>query len=134
MNISLTSLQAFNAMTKFLEDYYKKSLSDDIGALLGEMQFVEGNRTADPAIWGDWLKASENKQSLSSKDAFDSMKKFLKKYGDCISSEEVKSLLSILQLSENPRVAKGISDNWTKCVNEAMNEPKGSRSYLKLYK
>lgn len=134
MNISLTSLQAFNAMTKFLEDYYKKSLADDIGALLGEMQFVEGNRTADPVIWGDWLESSENKQSLSQLEAFNAMKKFLKKYGNSISSQEIKSLLDTLQPSDNSTINQAISDNWTKCVNEAMNEPKGSRSYLKLYK
>ncbi|MFA6066166.1 MAG: hypothetical protein WC707_03220 [Candidatus Babeliaceae bacterium] len=55
MDCELTKLQAFNVMRKFLENYYEKTLSDDIGALLGDLQLLQDNRTADPAAWNDWL-------------------------------------------------------------------------------
>ncbi len=50
----LTEVQAFNAMIKFLELYYERTLSDDIGSLLGDLQFLKDGKTADPAAWQDW--------------------------------------------------------------------------------
>jgi len=53
---NLTVLQAFNAMRKFLEKYYEETSSDDVGSLLGELQFLNDGETADPTAWIDWLK------------------------------------------------------------------------------
>ena len=44
-------------MTAFLEKYYESTKSDDVGALLGSMIFLEDGGTADPAVWGEWLEA-----------------------------------------------------------------------------
>jgi len=52
---SLTYLEAFKAMCCFLEKYYEQTSSDDIGSLLGEMQILEDQSTADPAAWEDWI-------------------------------------------------------------------------------
>jgi len=57
---NLTLLQAFNAMRVFLEDYYKRTLSDDIGSLLGDLQLFQDNTTADPAAWNDWIRATDS--------------------------------------------------------------------------
>ena len=51
---TLTIQQAFEAMQLFLEGYYERTQSDDIGALLGDLQFIEDGVTADPAAWKDW--------------------------------------------------------------------------------
>jgi len=56
MKESLTYLEAFKAMSCFLEKYYDQTSSDDIGSLLGEIQLVENGSTADPAAWEDWMK------------------------------------------------------------------------------
>lgn len=57
MNNKLTELQAFYAMRLFLEKYYKQTLSDDVGSLLGDLQFFEKEKeTADPAVWGEWME------------------------------------------------------------------------------
>lgn len=56
MEKCLTELQAFEAMRKFLEGYYERTSSDDIGSLLGDIQFFSDNSTADPAAWDDWVK------------------------------------------------------------------------------
>ena len=53
---NLTVLQAFNAMRKFLEKYYNETSSDDVGSLLGELQFLDDGETADPAAWIDWTE------------------------------------------------------------------------------
>ena len=53
----LTEREAFDAMTAFLEKYYESTKSDDVGALLGSMIFLEDGGAADPAVWGEWLEA-----------------------------------------------------------------------------
>ena len=50
---------AYAAMYEFLTGYYKRTKSDDVGALLGSMSLLEDGRTADPAIWQDWLESIE---------------------------------------------------------------------------
>jgi hypothetical protein len=47
--MAVTELQAFNAMRKFLEMYYQRTASDDIGSLLGDLQILRDGSTADPA-------------------------------------------------------------------------------------
>jgi hypothetical protein len=54
---NLTKIQAFNTMRKFLEMYYKRTLSDDVGSLLGDLQMIAEDETADPAAWHDWNQA-----------------------------------------------------------------------------
>jgi len=57
MNDNLTSIQAFTAMRRFLEMYYSRTLSDDVGSLLGDLQMTGDGETSDPAAWHDWNQA-----------------------------------------------------------------------------
>ncbi len=57
MDTKLTTLQAFNAMRKFLEMYYERTSSQDIGSLLGDLHLLQDGSIADPAAWQDWLNA-----------------------------------------------------------------------------
>lgn len=57
MDKKLTELQAFNAMSKFLEGYYERTSSDDVGSLLSDMQILGDGDTADPAAWEDWIES-----------------------------------------------------------------------------
>lgn len=52
----LTEQQAFEAMVLFLESFYERTKSDDVGGLLGDLILLEDGSTADPAAWGDWMK------------------------------------------------------------------------------
>jgi hypothetical protein len=52
----LTDKQAFQAMILFLDDYYARKSSDEIGAILGGLQMIGDGMPADPAAWDDWLK------------------------------------------------------------------------------
>ena len=54
-NKQLTDLQAFNAMRLFLEGYYNRTHSDDVGSLLGDLQLFPEGGTFDPAAWEDWM-------------------------------------------------------------------------------
>lgn len=53
----LKSLQAFNVMRNFLEGYYERTSSDDVGSLLGDLQILQDGSTTDSAAWDDWMDA-----------------------------------------------------------------------------
>ena len=57
MEEKLTTVQAFDSMIKFLEGYYERTSSDDVGSLLGDMRILKDGGTADPAAWDDWMKS-----------------------------------------------------------------------------
>ena len=57
MEKMLTQLQAFQAMVKFLEGFYERTSSDDVGSLLSGMQMFSDGGTFDPAAWHDWMDA-----------------------------------------------------------------------------
>jgi hypothetical protein len=56
----LTEGEAFDAMFRFLTDYWERTgRPDDVGALLGSLNpDLRGDGApADPAMWADWLEA-----------------------------------------------------------------------------
>ena len=56
---NLTLKEASAAMFEVLKSRYKQTRSDELGGMLGEMSLLPDGSTADPAIWGDWLKCVE---------------------------------------------------------------------------
>ena len=52
-----TDKEAFLAMYVFLEEYYKRTHSADVGGLLGGLSLLPDGGTTDPAAWRDWLQA-----------------------------------------------------------------------------
>lgn len=57
--MQITIEEAFRTMVYFLEQYYERTHSDDIGSLLGDLAILEDGNTADPAAWEDWLNCIE---------------------------------------------------------------------------
>ncbi|MGE5397585.1 MAG: hypothetical protein ACM3MK_08670 [Chitinophagales bacterium] len=53
--MQLTLEQAYRAMVVFLEGFYERTGSDDVGGLLGGMIILDDGETADPAAWNDWI-------------------------------------------------------------------------------
>jgi hypothetical protein len=53
----MTSEQAYAAMFYFLEDYYSRGRSDEIGGMLGGMSLLGDGSTADPVVKSDWHRA-----------------------------------------------------------------------------
>jgi hypothetical protein len=58
MNV-MTDKQAYAAMFHFLEEFWKRTNSDDVGALLGAMSILQDGSMADPAIVNDWRRSVE---------------------------------------------------------------------------
>ena len=44
-------------MFAFLDAWYKRVPSDELGSLLSYMSLLADGGTADPAVWSDWLEA-----------------------------------------------------------------------------
>lgn len=57
---------ALKAAILLLEKYYKNTESDDIGALLGDINLVRSCETADPAVWKEWEECIKEAQKASS--------------------------------------------------------------------
>ena len=53
----LTVEDAYKAMIHYLEHLYSMTDSDDLGGFLGGMSLLEDRKTADPAVWDDWISA-----------------------------------------------------------------------------
>lgn len=60
---NLSEHEAYAAMFAFFEHRYRLTASDDLEAPLGSMSLLPGGRTADPAIWEDWLNAIKEAES-----------------------------------------------------------------------
>ena len=56
-NESLTLKEAYSAMFCFLDAYYLRGKSDEIGGMLGYMSLTPDGLPADLAVWSDWLEA-----------------------------------------------------------------------------
>jgi len=50
-------MQAFEVMKHFLEEVYRQTGSDDLGSLLGDLQWACDDMTMDPAAWSGWLRS-----------------------------------------------------------------------------
>ena len=54
---TLTDEQAYAAMFRFLEQFYDRTKSDDIGGLLGDMAIMPDGGNANPVVRRDWEDA-----------------------------------------------------------------------------
>ncbi len=52
----LTERKAFEAMVLFLEGFYERTQSDDVGGLLSDLMMLEDGTTADTDAWEDWME------------------------------------------------------------------------------
>lgn len=59
----MTKEEAYMAMVYFLEEFYERTGSDDVGGLLGGMILTDHEQTMDPAIWHDWIHAVKKMES-----------------------------------------------------------------------
>jgi len=57
---NLTPGLAYLAMYEFLVDLYQRTMSDELGSLLGNMSYLADGETADPAVWEDWMRCVTN--------------------------------------------------------------------------
>jgi len=127
MNLNIK--EAYNISTDFLEKYYEKNPSDDLGILLSCMMFLEDENPIDPALWEDWIDAANNIKTqykktksnkfinFSLKEAYKIMEIYLKAYGERINSINIKILLKKIILPNEPKYKNSIY--WQEWINSA---------------
>jgi len=151
MHNQLTQLQAFRAMIKFLDNYYEKKPSDDLGLLLGEMQLQDDNKPADSATWSYWIDSinkvthqTNNQQNnasidlhntLSSLEIFKAMIDFLEVYRDQIKSDDIQVILNDLLLSSNNKIMNTMTKHkWLESVNYILNDQDPTYGYFQIFR
>lgn len=120
MKTTLSPLQAFKAMRRFLEDYYYYTSADDIGSLLSYTQLFPEGGTYDPIFWEDWLKIIDNKKEISAFEAFNAMKKFLEMHASRISSKEIKALLDTMKINNENVLDQETWQKWNLSVKSVL--------------
>jgi len=147
MERRLTELQAFNAMTKFLDEYYEATASDFMGGLITSLYFTADGGTADPTFWINWdhavkmvLHEQNNKKhideilgiSVTESQAFKSMVQFFRNYFEpdpddpgAVMFFDYLHLLS----DDNGSGSLTIKEQWKRCVDSALKEKPGIREY-----
>lgn len=56
-NSPMSSSVAYLAMFSFLEDYYNRTKSDEIGSMLSGLCLMSDGKPMDPAYWSEWEEA-----------------------------------------------------------------------------
>jgi hypothetical protein len=122
---SVTNLQAFNIMKQYLNSFYHKTKSDDIGSLLGDIWLLEDGLTADPAAWEDWVDSIKsiipgfkNHDQLTLEQAFLSARKFLEGYYERTSSSDTAVIIANMKtLSSISVTTAKLWPEWTRILN-----------------
>jgi len=115
--------------------YYEKTKSDPINSLLSDMDmrtWGDGNQTADPAIWGEWIDSINEVIKVSDKDtltelqAFQAMGKFLEQYIPFNTPSDAVNKLKSGVCIRNARsiVNSAFGEQWVKCVDDVLTKKK----------
>jgi hypothetical protein len=67
---TMTAQQAYQAMYSFLEEYYKLTHADEIGAMLGGLSLLPDGLPADAGFRQDWLAAVQRVLSAEKSGCF----------------------------------------------------------------
>jgi len=146
MERRLTELQAFNTMTKFLDEYYEATASDFMGGLISSLFFLPDGGTADPAFWSEWDDAIKNVLqeqickkyvdevlgiSVTESQAFKAMVQFFKDYYKRGPEPGIMTFFDYLHLLPDDNSGSStIKEKWKTCVDNSLKEKPGIREYL----
>ncbi len=146
MQKKLSKLQTYNVMLHFLEIFWLRNKSDDIGDILSDSEFFwDGRTTADPGSWFTWKQAlaltmqqdqtlrKENRLNLF--QAFHAMLNYIKVYRSRWGvTEDIDDLIQELQiLYENYDTHNPMWQSWFKLADEvaAMRDPRVQKQLSK---
>jgi hypothetical protein len=121
MNTYITTLQAFNALIIFLENYNEKHFSDDLCDLLSgtSMDIWADGGTADPAYWDEWVEVIKkvtklDTDTLTTRESFEASKEFLKLYFADTNSKDIQKLLEYMENTSS------LQDSWNHWTQSAL--------------
>jgi len=145
MERRLTELQAYNAMVKFLDEYYEETAADFVDLMRGVMSFLPDGGTIHRTCWIDWnvvvkkvLQEQNGEKhldkilgiSLTESQAFNAMVKFLKNYYERGPDPDIIVFFDYLNLLPDGNSSSPvIRERWKTCVDNALKEKPGIRDY-----
>ena len=117
----MTLLQGYRVMFSFLDTYYFKKQSAELGALLGTMSLLQDNTPADAAYEEDWKIAvsevleKKGKTTLSPETAYLAMITFLRNWAEIGSDGTISGLYVSLEKSDSN------SNEWSAALNSVLS-------------
>ena len=130
--MKISHIEALKAMEIFLDKYYLRDKSNDLGLLLSDISLdtFTGEATADPAAWEDWEDAvsiatnSIEKTFLTEFEAYKAMVNFLRAFGLRINSQDIENLLKEVLIDNTdykPHQEPWLF--WQQCLKDVKNLP-----------
>ena len=130
--IVLTQKQGYAAMFQFLEDYWMRTKSDEMGGLLGAMSLLANGSPADAAMAHDWRRAVEYALNgvevgilelmLTEQQTYAAMLQFLHHWYVPPNSDEITGLLGTMSvLADGLPADPPINGYWRKAFEYAVN-------------
>jgi len=133
---SLTVKEAYQAMYRFLDRWFRMTMNDEVAVLLSAMSTLSDGMTADPAIWSDWVDAVEQATTgvvdvgvhvgddgeglLTVEEAYRAMCQFLASWFNGTKDDEVLSLLgSLSALPDGMTTDPAMWEKWVDAVRDA---------------
>ncbi len=135
----LTKLQAFAAMQYFLDRYYWKTLTDDLGGISSCLMLLSDGKPADAAFEEDWLDSAKviipnyhENMLITVSRAYAITKEFLQLYCRVGFSQEVQQLIDRMTVDKNGYIVDTeIRELWDESIELAI---KNGPMYLHLIK
>ncbi len=125
MEAKFTIRQAFDAMTSFLEAYYNQTYSSQINSLLSDMDmgtWGDGNQTADPALWEDWIECVNTDDVLTIKEAYEAVARFVSMRYALQPDDYVVALIDGMRfLQDGTPVNSNLWSQWVNSISIIMN-------------
>jgi hypothetical protein len=122
----LKNTEAFAAMQYFLDQYYWKTMADDIGGMSGCLMLMDDDSPVDQAFAEDWIDSVKvvlpnyyEKMLFTPEQAYAIVKEFLELYCRIGFSEEVQQLINRMALDQDGNIEEEINDIWHKALNLA---------------
>ena len=133
-NTKLTVDDAYKATIDCLSKFYKKTESKDLESLLGNMRCANDGKIVDNEIWLYWNKSarkilphdsntSQNYETISVQESYDTMIDFLDEYSHRINSDEISDLVKRMRLSDDEsHILNEFKNCWLESVNKTLNK------------
>ena len=128
-DILLIKVQAFAAMQYFLDQYYWKTMADDIGGIASCLMLLQDNKPADQAFEEDWIDSAKvivpnysEGMLFTPEQAYAIVKEFLELYCRIGFSTEVQQLINRMALDQDGSIKdQEINEIWSKSLELALN-------------
>lgn len=119
--MNITTLQTYDAMYYFWDDFWKRNHSEVLSGLLGVMVRLEDGLPVDQAIWEDWTKSLGTNQPITEQEAYDAMIRFISDpYPEFHGAEH---LIQFLKDIKDQDVNKFYFEFWKQCIKKAIEHP-----------